>query len=76
MSRDILREMADDMCRVDELIQADIRLTALERYTLIGALCDKLKWLHDHGGTRADHVGLATRILEIARSLPYDGDAA
>ena len=59
-----------------ELITADIRLTKLERYTLIGVLCDKLKWLHDHGGTRADHIAAATRILEIAKSIPDDGDAA
>ena len=59
-----------------ELIRQDITLTKLERYTLIGVLCDKLKWLHDHGGTRVDHIAAAMRILEIAKSIPDDGDSA
>jgi hypothetical protein len=58
------------------LIQADIRLTTPERHMLIDALAAKLQGLHSVGGTRADYVETAVRILELAKSLPDDGDAA
>lgn len=54
----------------------ELTLNTLEKYALLGALCDKLKWGHDHGYTRADHLGIALRLVDIVRSLPEDGDAA
>lgn len=45
-----------------------------EKITLIGALCDRLKWTYT--GTRADRVQIAFRIVELCKSLPDDGDGA
>jgi hypothetical protein len=55
---------------------SDIKLTTPEKYALIGALCDKLKWLYGYGGNRAEHMETAGRLLELAESLPDDSDGA
>lgn len=52
----------------------EIVLDAKEKYTLIGALCDKLKWQYSYGGTRADHLQLARRLVEICEALPEEVD--
>ncbi len=51
-------------------------LSTNEKVALIGALCDQLRWCYGHGGSRADHIALAERLVEIAQTLPNDGDAA
>jgi hypothetical protein len=54
----------------------EVTLTTPEKYTLISALCDKLKWERGYGATRADMLQTAVRITELVESLPDDGDAA
>lgn len=54
----------------------DIVLNTSEKYTLIGAMSDKLRWLYSVGGTRADHLQVAKRLVEICESLPDDFDGA
>jgi hypothetical protein len=51
---------------------SDIKLTTPEKYALIGALCDKLKWLYGYGCNRAEHMETAGRLLELTESLPDD----
>jgi hypothetical protein len=55
----------------------EITLTTPEKYALISALCDKLKWERGYGATRVEMLATAMRITEIVASLPDDdGDAA
>lgn len=54
----------------------EIRLSTPEKYALVDALCTKLRFLHGYGGTRADHVEVARRLVELCESLPGDSDGA
>lgn len=54
-----------------------IELTTPEKYLLIERLAEKLKYLRGYvDGDRAEHIKVATRLLELAKSLPDDGDTA
>jgi len=55
---------------------SDIMLTTSEKFVLIAALCDRLKWMKDYMDTnQQDMIEVADRLAEIVRSLPYDLDA-
>ena len=47
-----------------------------ETVTLIGALCDQLKWMRSYGGGRAEHLKIVNRLTELCKSLPEDRDSA
>ncbi len=55
---------------------SNIVLSTSETVALIGALCDKLRWTYSSGGTRAEHVQTALRLVELSKTLPEAEDTA
>lgn len=51
-------------------------LTTPETVALIASLCNQLRWAYGYGRTRADHIQLALRLVELSKTLPDNGDGA